>query len=306
MGSISAPQPQPFQVLVIAPDMQPRLLNVADEVREVTMSLNAMPLTGHVTSGDVIRALGSKQGRWDIVWLMTHGNSQGIALSDEMVDASALTADIRNSGAKLLVLNTCESEIIGLQIHEELGIDVITTIVAVPDQMAFRTGAWLARNLAKGMSVREAYEKSKPGQNRAYRLFTSAPVTPTANDRDLALMIENMSRLLSSQLSRLENRVDRLEGKVNETSSQVKDLKRRFDVYSADVVPLTNVRRIAWVIGLILIGLGVPLMFSDFRQLFAINWFVALALVFTTWVTAVVFIMYALGFISEKTARRAD
>lgn len=137
----------------------------------MALALHPVPLNGTVTRKDVLDALTGHV--WDIIWFATHGDQKGIMLSDGAVSIADLTAIARNSSAYLIVLNTCSSRYVGMEIHYELGVDVITTETAADDTSAYQTGAFLARNLASGMSVVDAYERSKPGQNTLYHLFSS-------------------------------------------------------------------------------------------------------------------------------------
>lgn len=158
-----------MNVLLIAPDCG--LQGATNEVRAVALALHPVPLSGTVTRKDVLDALSGHV--WDVVWFATHGDEHGIMLSDGAVSIADLTAIARNSGAYLLVLNSCSSRYIGLEIHYELGLDVITTEAPADDMSAYQTGAFLARNLAAGLTVVDAYERSKPGQNALYHLFSA-------------------------------------------------------------------------------------------------------------------------------------
>lgn len=158
-----------MNVLLVAPDCG--LQGALNEVRAVALALHPVPLNGTVTRKDLLDALGGHV--WDIIWFATHGDQNGIMLSDGAVSIADLTAIARNSGAYLVVLNSCSSRYVGMEIYYELGVDVITTEAAADDMSAYQTGAFLARNLASGLSVVDAYERSKPGQNALYHLFSA-------------------------------------------------------------------------------------------------------------------------------------
>ncbi len=163
-----------MNVLLIAPNVptQPALAMAETEVRAIAAQLRPLPLRGQVTRAAVLDAIVSQA--WDVIWFVTHGDETGVLLSNEAIATADLTAQVRNSGAKLVVLNTCSSEAVGREIFHEAGCAVITTLTAIDDAMAYQTGALLARNLALGMTIPEAFEQSRPGGNLKYRLFGGA------------------------------------------------------------------------------------------------------------------------------------
>lgn len=185
-----------MNVLLVAPDVG--LQGAMNEVRAVALALHPVPLNGHVTRKDLLDALAGHV--WDVIWFATHGDQNGIMLSDGPVSIADLTAIARNSGAHLVVLNSCSSRYVGMEIHYELGVDVITTEAAADDMSAYQTGAFLARNLASGLSVVDAYERSKPGQNALYHLFSAHE----KGERDQLVMIN----LLNDGLKRIMQQVN--------------------------------------------------------------------------------------------------
>lgn len=152
-----------YKTLVIAP--RTNLVMAEEESTAVVNALNAQIMQGRVTSNMVLDRLAEG---WDIVWFMTHGAPDGILLSDGPLDASTLTTFIRTSEARLVVLNTCDSIQVALDIHNELLTNLICTLREVPDRDAFFTGKQLAFQLARGKTFSQAYLAAKPGQNKDY------------------------------------------------------------------------------------------------------------------------------------------
>jgi len=156
-------------VALIAPDTDAEA--VGREVRAVTAALPTSPLVGTVTVLDVIHLL---QRKWDVVWLATHGTLDGVQLSDGLLTTAMLIQLVRSSGARLVVLNTCESETAALHISTQTQASVIATIGPVGDSAALITGSLLATNLAAGMSPGDAFDRSRPGDvglSQRYRFF---------------------------------------------------------------------------------------------------------------------------------------
>ncbi len=207
-----------MNVLLVAPDLG--LLEVSNEVRQVSMALHAVVLNGIVTRSDLVNTLDSlkEAKKWDVIWFATHGNPQGVKLSDSMISIADLTAIVRNSGAYLVVLNSCSSRYVGLELHYELGVDVITTETEVADLSAFQTGTLLARNLANGLSVLDAFERSRPGQQNMYYLFSRVQRDDETELRTIQMLNEavaSIKKLIADGNNALVTRVDQLEKRID-------------------------------------------------------------------------------------------
>mgnify|MGYP001599218758 CR=1 FL=1 len=153
-----------MKVLLVAPRTD--LLLVNEEVQSVLRSgLMVTPLIGTVTSRDLLKEIVS--GNYDVLWFATHGDATGVLLSDGILSASELVPQVRER-FRLVVLNTCQSLNVAQQLQEEANVDVICTILDVPDRQAFQTGSLLAAALFKSRNISAAYQRSKPGGNRLY------------------------------------------------------------------------------------------------------------------------------------------
>jgi hypothetical protein len=201
-----------MRVLLVAPSTG--LAYAAEEVQAVvnTAGLSVRLLQGSVNERDVIEAL--RQRVYDCLWLATHGNRDGVLLSDgALLSTSALTALVRSHAIPFVFLNTCESLQTAMQINQEAQADVVATVLEVPDAEAYRTGALLAYHLGKGEATRDAYEASKPGGNRTY-VYLGKSTRSRQTDGDAPTPIEH-------RVSTLERDVRRLWGVIRPSPRQM-------------------------------------------------------------------------------------
>lgn len=152
-----------MKVLLVSPTTELEYRD--EEIAAVVNYLKPTLLSGNVSVTSLMEHAG---WQWDLIWIASHGTDKGILLSDGILPISQLTTIVRNSGAKALFINTCESLFSALSIHDELGISIVCTIKEVPDLVAYITGESFARHLAAGESIQQAYESSKPGENQQY------------------------------------------------------------------------------------------------------------------------------------------
>jgi hypothetical protein len=266
-------------VALIAPDSN--LASVEAEVRDIGVALHPVPLRNGVTVQDVTRLLTSQA--WDVVWFACHGNRDGVILGNgQTLSTSTLIQLVRNSGARLVVLNTCESEQVAAWIYMQTDTAVICTIADVGDDMAYTTGSLLARNLSQGMSVEEAFGRSKPGDvgdSQRYRLF-SRTYTPGQEVTKLMEMIT-----LANQPMRDDMR---------ELRAEVTAIKARLE----HVDPL---RRWAWALAYVAFVVAMPLYLSDVRLMLGIPWQTAIGASFVLWSGAFGLFLFGLGFIGRQS-----
>ena len=190
-----------MRVLLVAP--QTDLLYVAEEVEEIMRSgLLVTPLLGTVTIRQLIREI--RAGSYDLLWFATHGSEEGLLLSDGEMSAGELVALVRER-FRLVVLNSCRSLGIAQLLQEEGNVDVICTIVDIPDRRAFQTGALLANALYKSGDIGVAYRLSKPGENRFY-LYLTALLPTQATIAAIAKRLQQMGEEIAAlrvQIGRL-------------------------------------------------------------------------------------------------------
>ncbi len=167
-----------MRVLLVAP--RTGLLLVEEEVEDITRSgLTVDLMLGSVTSLDLIRRL--KQREYDVLWLATHGDKDGVLLSDGLFSASELVPQVRDRFS-LVVLNSCSSLAVAQLLQEEANVSVICTLLEVPDRQAYQTGSRLASALGETNNLAVAYRASKPGNNRSYLYL--ATLTPSQDSID--------------------------------------------------------------------------------------------------------------------------
>lgn len=263
-----------MNVLVIAPDFG--LPAAADEVRAISLALHPVILSGSVVRRDVLDALRSHN--WDIIWFVTHGNERGIQLSDGDLPTSDLTAIVRSSGAWLVVLNTCSSRLIGLELHYELGVSVITTVGVVDDLAAYQAGALLAQALAETHDVAAAYEASRPGvAAQAYLLFHQ-PRQSDAEEARTILLLNEWGARLSSKIDGLERRLDH----------ELAVLRDEINELGARAVVLPPWHRVAFAGAFTLMMAPVPLFFDQLREHLAIGWQSAMWLAMMSYIASAI------------------
>lgn len=155
-----------MKILLIAP--QNDLPYASAEVQDLINSdlqVEAM-LGADATELNVTRRIRSATG-FDVLWLATHGDENGIQLSDGVLSISALTSLVRARFA-LVYLNTCKSYTAAQMIQNETVATVICAVKDIPDRDAYRTGSLFAARLSEGMDYLTAYEASRPGGNTLY------------------------------------------------------------------------------------------------------------------------------------------
>lgn len=168
-----------LNILVVAPE-HPDLPEVAAEVAALAQQHEVVALTGVVRDRDVAAAV--QEGTYDVIWFASHGDDQGVLLSDGVLDIAGVGQYVRASGAELCVLNTCDSELVALAMIAGSDAHLICTIGAVEDADAQRFGLLLARALAEQDDFRAAYEQVAPVGGK-YRYLTARTRSMQQRDR---------------------------------------------------------------------------------------------------------------------------
>lgn len=254
--------------MLIAPESG--LPAIADEVRAISLSLRPVILNGTVTRRDVLDRI--RLSTWDVVWFATHGDQNGIQLSDGYVSADDLIAVIRASGAWLVIINTCSSKYLAMEINSEVNVDVIATITDVEDVTAYQTGALLADALQKTKSPKAAYDTSKPGHGENYRYWPGSKGGELDEARTILLLNEWGARL-SAKIDAMERRMDREIGELKQDIAELNNHVR-------NSVKLPPWHKVAFISAFTLLFVPVPLFYVQVRQLWGIEWHAALVLTF--------------------------
>lgn len=161
-------------VLVIAPELPEHPLpGMNIEIAAIGKWMAATVLRGPVRSIDIAEAV--SENRFDIIWCLGHGNTEGIKLSDGLLDVTGLVQFVRKSESSLCVLNTCASENVAIDVSAQSGADVICTITKVDNKDAIRLGHLLAGEIATTSSYQEAFDIiATPGSD--YRYYEAGKV----------------------------------------------------------------------------------------------------------------------------------
>lgn len=163
------------KILVIAPDEVEgeTLPKVSLEIAAIERFHDAKVLRGTVRDQDIAEAVANDN--FEIIWYPGHSTHEGILLSDGVLPIAGLVQYVRADETALCVLNSCDSEEIGIAIASQSGADVICTVDDVDNKDAIRLGQLLAGELAYCETYREAYEMiATPGGK--YRYYDSGGI----------------------------------------------------------------------------------------------------------------------------------
>lgn len=187
-----------LSILVIAPD-HPDLPNVMAEVAALDQHHDVVRLVGAVRDIDIARAV--EEGPYDVVWWASHGDYDGVQLSDSVLSIAGVGQYVRAAGAELCVLNTCASENIGLAIVAGGRADMICTIADINDPDAMRFGILLAAGLAQmthdRLDFRAVFNDVAP-DGGAYRYIPAGAVA-TRGSLSQDRFNESLERIYSIQ-----------------------------------------------------------------------------------------------------------
>ena len=167
---------------------------VPDEVQEVANLLDAHLVQGAVDLGRLFRELAA--GAWELIWIASHGSDDGIELTGGMASGDILAAALRGTAARLIVLNTCDSEHAAQQLYSATSVPIVCNVGPVPDTAAYATARRFAQELADGRDVAGAFAMAK---TQTFRLIPEG------------LAMYNRQE---DEISRLARRVDTTEQRV--------------------------------------------------------------------------------------------
>lgn len=245
-----------LRTLTVSPKTD--LLMVEAEVAAVVNHLHASILTGQVTSENLLSKL---EEQWDIVWFATHGDENGIYLSDGPISSDVLVPFMRTANASLIVLNTCSSINVAQDIYNELSIDLVCAIRPIPDRQAFFTAKQFAFNLSRGLSPYDAYVRAKPGRNRDYVFLgrgNSLMPLSAIDEREYQRMSQELGRLVRLIDGEERDQEPGLLRVVKETAEDVQRLKTDFSFvrFGIWIVALSSIVITAILVALLITGRG--------------------------------------------------
>lgn len=194
-----------MKTLIVAPQ-QPDLAMQQAEVQRLVNTLDgAQVLLGAVTWPAVADEIQRFQP--DILWFATHGNSDGIILSDVLVDGDMLASVTRGGSVRLIVLNTCDSRAVAERIHAATGCDVVATIGPVDDRHAFTVAQRFAALLLAGYDPHRAFSHVRTPQ------FVIIPEMIPYNNSDYDAL-RRMLNDVQMENERLKRMIDAMEDKL--------------------------------------------------------------------------------------------
>lgn len=233
-----------MDILVIAPAHED-LPNAAEEIVQIARNHNATIVRGTVRETDIIRAVDDAD--YEVIWWISHGNSDGVLLSDGVLSIVGVAQFVQASGAKLCVLNTCESEAAAQEIVLRGQADVICTIAPVGNADAIRLGSLLAAELAADQNYREAYEivvGSSPG---LYRYLQAGQQTRQRISHDNNAILQEIYRVLVGNEKfgevGLVKRVGNLEVEVTHVKVRVEKVETRMGDIKTELIEIGQLIR---------------------------------------------------------------
>lgn len=153
--------------------------------------------------------MGALQRRdYDLVWFAGHSTEQGIELEDGPLDADNLTQFMQSSDAAIF-LNSCSSYAVALHINQQLGSAVICTVQDVDDEAAYQTGVLFAHALAKGQTLRDAFDASNTHRTK-YLFLPGSSADDISNLQNqvaaLSEILGDMQRGRAAEFAELDRR----------------------------------------------------------------------------------------------------
>lgn len=255
------------QVLLVAPHMKD-LEGATQEVYAIerTPGLVVERLPPDVRRHELVRALHNQ--RYDVLWFATHGDADGVLLGDDhLLTSDDLIGMVRVAGLAGVVLNSCNSERIAEQLHDETGVDVVCTVTDTPDLSAFQAGALFAQHLGKTGNFRAAFNAAKPGGVEKFRYIPRyreslvvAPERVIFSAEELRAIFDAINEV-RNRLSVVEVDVRYVRQDMDNLRSEVRYMRQGLDGHRDDLKA-----PVQW--GIVIVGLLISIV------LFVLLWFV--------------------------------
>lgn len=160
-----------MKTLIVAPSL-PDLVDVPDEVAALANRVPSVLLQGTVNKGQIIGAI-EREGSFEGFWFATHGNADGVMLSNgAMLSAYDIAAHANTANCEWVVLNTCESRSLVSSIQNISLVDIVATETGtIADEAAWQFARLLAIEFSKGRTMRQSVLAVAPGStvHRYYR-----------------------------------------------------------------------------------------------------------------------------------------
>jgi len=245
-----------LRIFLIAPD-NPSLPNVGAEVAAIASQHECIKLVGEVRDTDIATAIAKLRDDGfepDITWFVSHGNKDGILLSDGMISISGIVQYVSAAAPRLCVLNTCASEDIATAIASDTHVDIICTIAEINDVDAMRTGRLLATELVTNDNFEDAYNRVRPisGRYRYVRAgrmtITRSAVTDAAMRREMQELTRAMYelratitadiRIANSQVGLVQKQLEALERQQESREQQTELMQQQITTMEQQIVAM--------------------------------------------------------------------
>ncbi|GIV51047.1 MAG: hypothetical protein KatS3mg038_1568 [Candidatus Kapaibacterium sp.] len=167
-------------LLVISDEHQ----NSLSEMQEITSALRCDTLAGNIRKLDVLRAV--RTGMYECLWFVGHGENNTFVLNaSETLNAEEIAQLAQQCGAKHIMLNFCNSELMAYRIHYATGCDIVGVSSDVLTHEAMQLGALLAARIAEWGDFVKGFESL--GRIQDYILLTR---NESINSNEILLKIE--------------------------------------------------------------------------------------------------------------------
>lgn len=252
-----------MDVLLVAPTSDLAFVDV--EVQAVVNALHPDLLFGsNATVDAVMRAFQAKE--YDLAWFACHGTEEGLELADGLLSRENLTQFLRGSSAAIF-LNSCNSLGVAIDLHDELDVSVICSIVSVPDEDAYHTGSLMAGHLAAGHELRQAYDLSRPGRNRQF-VFLNGSIQMSRHERldELITMVHGVARRLDAIEQRFDERITDIEDSFGNSLNGL-----RHEIRGTYQMRFTRKNTVKWTLGFLIFSINILLFYSDIRHALQIS-----------------------------------
>jgi len=155
------------RILVIAPTLREHeeLPNKFHEISEIRRYHNATVIEGDVDLLDLSRAV--NENNYNVIWIISGATGDKIHLSTSTIGYDELRRIISASGARLLMLSSCDTKILPNRLRAA-NIHILAGINILEDRVAASVGMQFARELRRQSSIRKAYYALNANENWLY------------------------------------------------------------------------------------------------------------------------------------------
>lgn len=181
-----------YRILVIAPRLTGlpdlNIFGIGSEVAnlQAANSLSVDALVGTVTRRDIAAQLLDQN--YNVIHLITHGNTEGVVLSDEGVSGPALGRLVVERRIQIILLLACDSAAYA-QIVADVGVDYVIGITGqVPDAVAGQFATDFYTHLQRRRNPEQAFKYAtrllEPPQAQALSVFRPTDASAVAGITD--------------------------------------------------------------------------------------------------------------------------